>query len=103
MGLIASTMGQDVGTPCADEISAQCPAEDPDAPVYIPEPSDCRKFCECSGGDAYKHTCAPGLLFDAEALICQWPESMDCGNRPIGTDPPTEPPIVTTPMTTPMN
>merc|ERR1711970_455410 len=83
-GLLACSFGQDVGTPCAEQISAQCPDEVPgDPPVYLPDPTHCRKFCECSGGTAYSHTCAPPLMFDDEAMICNWPDSVDCGSRPI--------------------
>ncbi|CAL4060267.1 unnamed protein product, partial [Meganyctiphanes norvegica] len=96
LGLAASgSMGQDVGTPCSEAISATCPEEDPGTPVYIADPSDCQKFCECSGGTAWSQRCAPGLLFDAVELICQWPENMDCGDRPIGPGPPTPPPATT--------
>merc|ERR1711955_123950 len=95
LGLFACAFGQD-GVPCSEEISAQCPDLDPGNPVFIADPAACNKFCECSGGDAWSQTCAPGLLFDDIELICNWPDNVICGDRPIFTFPPVE----TTPAVT---
>ncbi|CAL4154179.1 unnamed protein product [Meganyctiphanes norvegica] len=69
--------------PCAEEISAKCPANDGANPTYFADPEDCSKFCECSGGTAYVHNCLPGLYFDATLNVCNWPVNVDCGSRPV--------------------
>ncbi|XP_060578446.1 uncharacterized protein LOC132735508, partial [Ruditapes philippinarum] len=50
--------------------------------------SGCTKFCQCEhastetdGSVTYKwaeHTCAPGLLFDEEIKVCNWPDNVQC-------------------------
>ena len=47
------------------------------------DPEDCRSyyFCDFVG---FEHIqCDPGLLFDAEFLVCNYEEAVDCGDRPI--------------------
>lgn len=69
--------------PCPPQISDKCPAEDPPTPVYFPQPDDCSKFCVCSGGNAYEESCLPGLVWDDQLHVCNWPSAVDCGSRPI--------------------
>ncbi|XP_068239191.1 peritrophin-1-like isoform X2 [Palaemon carinicauda] len=69
--------------PCDPEVSKQCPAQDPPTPVYLADPSDCSKFCECSGGTAYSESCQPQTLWDDGLNICNWASMVDCGDRPI--------------------
>ncbi|XP_018007937.1 uncharacterized protein LOC108665673 [Hyalella azteca] len=68
---------------CKAEVSAQCPATDPEIAVNLPDPDDCTSFCECSGGTAYAIHCDGGLYYDEKLHICNWPDNVDCGNRPI--------------------
>jgi len=68
---------------CDAEVSAQCPAEDGESPVYLADPSDCSAFCECSNGVAYSKACVPGLVFDTVKHVCDWPTNVDCGDRPM--------------------
>merc|ERR1712179_680405 len=68
---------------CKQEISAKCPSPDPGTPVYLADPEDCSKFCECSGGAAWSEHCADGLMYDEILHLCNWPNSVDCGSRPI--------------------
>merc|ERR1711962_1064559 len=77
---------------CSEEISALCPELDPGSAVFLPDPSDCRKFCECSGGAAWSDHCADGLLYDDALHVCNWANSVDCGSRPIPDEPISESP-----------
>ncbi|XP_069184034.1 peritrophin-1-like isoform X2 [Procambarus clarkii] len=69
--------------PCDPEVSAQCPPQDGYDSVYLPMPTDCSKFCICSGGTAYEKECFPGLVWDDTRNVCNWPNLVDCGTRPI--------------------
>ncbi|MCL4139092.1 UNVERIFIED_CONTAM: hypothetical protein GTU68_006091 [Idotea baltica] len=71
---------------CSDEVSDQCPTTDGDFPVYIANPDDCQSFCECSAGLAYSFTCQDGTLWDEEYNVCNFPEYVDCGDRPSPND-----------------
>lgn len=59
--------------PCAPEVSAQCPSIDPSYPVYLPDPGDCTKYCVCSNGVAFQKECLPGLVWDTDMEVCNWP------------------------------
>ncbi|CAL4157064.1 unnamed protein product [Meganyctiphanes norvegica] len=72
---------------CAPEISAKCPAENGETPIYFPDPDDCSKFCECCCGDAYDYSCPSGLYWDTHLNICNWPNQVECESRP---EPPSE-------------
>ncbi|MCE2196872.1 hypothetical protein GQ599_10090, partial [Streptococcus thermophilus] len=60
--------------------SIQCP----ELPGEVfPNPSNCSNFCECvDEGVALQMPCPGGLLFDATLYICNFPDQVDCGNRP---------------------
>jgi len=40
--------------------------------------ADCGKFYMCSSGHAYVHNCPPGLHFNAQLQLCDWPASAGC-------------------------
>ncbi|MCL4126707.1 UNVERIFIED_CONTAM: hypothetical protein GTU68_063197 [Idotea baltica] len=71
---------------CPDEVSDQCPEVDGDVPVFIADPDDCQGFCECSSGLAYSLTCQDGTLWDEENNVCNFPDNVDCGDRPSPYD-----------------
>ena len=49
----------------------------------FPDPENCQNFYQCgSDGDCTLFACDPALLFDAELLICNYAELVDCGDRP---------------------
>merc|ERR1711962_1285437 len=77
---------------CSDEIAAQCPDLDGGSPVYISDPDDCSKFCECSAHIAWAGHCADGLLWNDVTHVCDWANNVDCGSRPIP-----EPPVSDSP------
>ena len=52
-----------------------CP--DPDTtggfPVFFPHDSDRSKYYECQGDWLVEMDCPPGLEFDPELNVCNWP------------------------------
>ncbi|KAK8748307.1 hypothetical protein OTU49_016064, partial [Cherax quadricarinatus] len=77
---VITTNGQDE-VECPQEISDLCPGNT-DYPVYFPYPDDCGAFCECSGTTAFYLHCKPGLFFNENLNVCDWPQNVDCGTRP---------------------
>lgn len=86
----------------------ECPSNE-DLPEGIyPDPDDCRSFYQCiydQAGNAtpIKGSCDPILLFDENFLVCNYPEVVDCGDRPIidgSTSPDTSTMSTTVPTTT---
>ncbi|XP_069184030.1 uncharacterized protein [Procambarus clarkii] len=70
--------------PCPDEVSALCPPTPGEYPEYFAFPDDCSKFCQCGdGGLAWELPCLLGLLWDDTLKTCNWPNLVDCGDRPI--------------------
>merc|ERR1711953_58592 len=44
--------------------------------------SKCDAYYQCSHGHRWPdQPCPSGLLFNADLLVCDWPENVDCGNR----------------------
>nr|XP_022920112.1 peritrophin-1-like [Onthophagus taurus] len=58
----------------------QCPAENGAFPEIFSHPEDCDKFCKCDRGIAYDKSCPPGLHFNKELQVCDWPENAKCEN-----------------------
>ena len=77
----------------------ECPSNEG---IYA-DPDDCRSFYQCiydQAGNAtpIKGSCDPILLFDENFLVCNYPEVVDCGDRPI-IDGSTSPDTSTMPTT----
>merc|ERR1712018_1019225 len=47
---------------------------------------NCRKYIQCSGGLPDLHTCNPGLLYRPSNVQCDYPDRVDCGDRPVCDD-----------------
>ncbi|MBN4724572.1 chitin binding domain-containing protein, partial [Escherichia coli] len=47
---------------------------------------NCRKFYKCSFGVPVAIRCASNLLYDYTVERCEWPETVECGDRPILED-----------------
>ncbi|KAG7165592.1 putative Chitin binding Peritrophin-A domain-containing protein 37 [Homarus americanus] len=71
------------GIECSKKITDECPAKDPTPPLYIADPDNCSKYCECSGGIAWSFHCDANLLYNDIKHVCDWPNNVDCGSRPI--------------------
>ncbi len=57
--------------------------------VFIPDPTDCSRFYQCSQMGLILKNCPPGLVFDKDRDICDWPANVDCDSDP-GASAPTE-------------
>ncbi|XP_021959384.1 uncharacterized protein LOC110855275 isoform X2 [Folsomia candida] len=87
-------------------------------PTYWPYPYDCRKFIECSNGEAIVHSCPPFTVWDQALFVCNHESVTPClivttetpaststtsGSTtatPTTTTPTTTTPITNTPTTT---
>lgn len=56
-----------------------CKPPCPFAYAYMPHPQDCTKFYVCDGSMvAYEYSCQPGLLYDMERILCDYPYLVKC-------------------------
>ena len=46
--------------------------------MYTSVPGDCSSFYQCANGAAVKVSCSPGLHFNAESQLCDWPQAAGC-------------------------
>jgi len=73
---------------------------------YFADPNNCIKYFVCSAGIPERMTCRKQngiqLHYNEKNVWCDWPEKVDCGNRPVcdvndencdGDNEPTENPI----------
>jgi len=89
--LLAAVVGALVLPAAADDFACPKPTG------IFPDPDDCSRFFECSGGRGYQFHCPDGLLFNAAVLYCDWPRNVDCDqktttSRPTSTTQTTSPP-----------
>lgn len=59
---------------CPNQPASKCPKPDGLFPA-----KDCSQFIHCSHGIAYLKDCPDGLRFNAQILVCDWPENVKCG------------------------
>jgi len=86
------------GTDCYEHhIDNNIPTSSPDDGFDCPEPQgffaddkNCAKYWQCSNNVAIHHTCDTKggiqLLYRPSNIQCDYPERVDCGNRPICED-----------------
>lgn len=60
------------------EAVKNCPAEDVEWKIKLPNPSDCSSYCRCDWGNAVWVACPDGLHFNAELEVCDWPANAGC-------------------------
>ena len=92
-----------------DDLAVQSRWDCPSANGIFPDPADCSMFYACANGKPFHEACGKDTLFHDVTLICDRPENVDCGDRPIpgstttSTTPSTSPtsPTTTTPYTGP--
>lgn len=46
--------------------------------VYIPDPTSCNRFYQCSNGTPYLFDCPSGLVFNPNMNVCDYPTSYNC-------------------------
>jgi len=56
----------------------ECPPTD--EVIFIPDPDNCSWYYICSYGKAVHEQCAPGLHFNAELSVCDYPSSAGCAD-----------------------
>ncbi|WP_432215025.1 chitin-binding domain-containing protein, partial [Salmonella enterica] len=64
LALCALTLTSGQEAKCSSSISAQCPAVDPETPVYLAVPENCLEYCECSNGVAWLFQCDVDQAWD---------------------------------------
>ncbi|KAF4532819.1 hypothetical protein B566_EDAN002670 [Ephemera danica] len=60
-----------------------CPANNGEYALILANPYDCGSFCTCNWGEAIYIPCSPGLHFNSELLLCDWPENARCSKTSI--------------------
>lgn len=58
----------------------ECPAVDGPFPVYLPHPTNCNLFYECSNGIKYLMSCPAQLHFNVALNVCDYPQNAGCKN-----------------------
>ncbi|KFB51315.1 hypothetical protein ZHAS_00019368 [Anopheles sinensis] len=97
-------------------VDSRCPSRNGPEPTLLPH-SECSKFYKCNDGKACEHYCPPGLHFNVDLKVCDWPSSACCDitvpcNPPCipgvtcpptgpAPGPPTQPPPTVPPPTIP--
>lgn len=80
-------------TPCTDRTHAALKKASTNAPCtdgpWTNYPEDCSKYLYCQWGHYQEGQCAPGLHWNNEGKICDWPPNSGCDS----TGPATQPPI----------
>ncbi|KAK9718351.1 Chitin binding Peritrophin-A domain [Popillia japonica] len=56
----------------------ECPAENGEYDVLLPDSSDCAIFYKCNEGEAVVQDCPDGLAFNPELTVCDYPANVDC-------------------------
>ncbi|XP_003251779.1 peritrophin-1 [Apis mellifera] len=49
-----------------------------DEVILLPNPDDCGSYYSCNRGTPFLMKCYPGLEFNAELKLCDWPENAHC-------------------------
>jgi len=69
----------------ADDVAVvECPESEDGQAVYLPHPTDCRKFYGCQNHIPVLMECPPSLYFDPTINVCNFPEMVDC-KQPTST------------------
>ncbi len=62
---VAETAEDETGTECLEG-----------GPEYLANPDDMGSFYQCVDLALHLHTCPPGLLFNVEQIVCDWPQDV---------------------------
>ncbi|CAL8092616.1 unnamed protein product [Orchesella dallaii] len=50
---------------------------------YEPDAEDCSCYFVCTGTYYMHRRCGQGLVFDPDSEQCNWPDLVNCGERPL--------------------
>ncbi|XP_031367680.1 peritrophin-1-like, partial [Apis dorsata] len=65
------------------EIPTSCPEENGEDAILLPNPDDCSTFYECNEGKPFLMECSPGLEYNPELRVCDYPNpNATCIHRP---------------------
>lgn len=80
IGFLASTCGAQQTWPTEPTPSSEfeCPNRDEG---FYRHPTDCGAYYHCTNGYAWYMECSPGLYFNPETNLCDWPWNVDCENE----------------------
>ncbi|KFM79839.1 Peritrophin-1, partial [Stegodyphus mimosarum] len=62
-----------------------CPAVNPKHPVFLPHPTNCRKFFICDSGIPHPKTCTSSLHFNPKVSACDFPANSGCDSNDFVT------------------
>jgi len=82
-------------TNCIQSLQFDCPESN----GIFADPDDCQCMYDCASGVPYQMCCGEGTLWDEDLEVCNYPGSVDCGDRPR-PDGPTKPTSTSTEKTT---
>lgn len=51
--------------------------------TMLPDPENCHRFYICDGEQAWLLVCPGVLVWNIEGNTCDYPQNVDCGNRPL--------------------
>lgn len=84
--------------PVSSTVAEKCPEEyDPSNDIFVPH-VDCSKFYICTQEGAVEKNCPPGLHWNQNANVCDWPQNAGCSattGNPLTTT--TEQPLTSKP------
>lgn len=46
--------------------------------AYVTDPDNCHTFYHCNNWRPFQKRCPPGLFFDSQNLVCNWPHNVNC-------------------------
>ncbi|XP_046564709.1 serine-rich adhesin for platelets-like [Haliotis rubra] len=46
--------------------------------AYVTDPDNCHTFYHCNNWRPFQKKCPPGLFFDSQNLVCNWPHNVNC-------------------------
>lgn len=68
--------------------------------LFAPNPNDCNKYYLCDNGRPLVQSCPPGLHWNKNLKICDWPESAGCQSGSVSLSDPNKPTTSPRPTTT---
>ena len=74
----ASSTTKKGGDQTTETSPVQCHISEDGYAVVLPNPNNCSTFFICVGLTPVEKHCKPGLLFNPELLVCDYPQNVNC-------------------------